>query len=101
MKHPHPKRCHAVCPDEGSAWPKDSIHFGKQPVLHRARGHMMQHGETYRAVECAVCKRRLGRTAAKYFDIGFGEALLQLAGQVRINLKAGEAAAPATQPVRR
>ena len=39
--------------------------------------------------------------AAKYLNVGFGEALIQLAGKLKVNLKASEMAATTTQPIRR
>lgn len=43
----------------------------------------------------------MGRIAAKYLNVGFGEALIQIAGKLKVNLKASEMAAMAAQPIRR
>ena len=51
MEDTHPKGCHAVSSNEASAGSKDSINFGKQPVLYQVGGEMVEHGEADDAAE--------------------------------------------------
>lgn len=43
----------------------------------------------------------MGRIAAKDLNVRFGQALIQLAGKLKVSLKASEMAAMAAQPIRR